>query len=369
MKILFVGDPHFKKDNANETNMMTEQIYGIIKNESPNIIVILGDLLHYHEKHYTNQHVNSYLFIDIIHTYMPIGSILIILIGNHDRVNNKVYMTNEHVFNPYKKWSNTYIVDTITPISYKYNEKEFKILAIPYIETGRFAEALVSKGYATFSERLKNVYGTKNFKMSEYLNDITYNLQEINLVLCHQEFLKCKMNAIESTDGDYYPDHLPMCVSGHIHEEDELQKNLYYPGTPLQHIHTDTRDKILSMFIYDDNFNLTTNQRIKLNIPKKIQLTMTPQELLSFQPPDNSIVKIKLVGNTNENTDVMKLDYVVNLQKAGVIIVASETVKQVHNLCLPQKDTKTNISFHQRLDQSFQIQPQTIQDIYKIVKK
>lgn len=366
-KILFIGDPHFKKDNGNETALMTQQMYNIITFENPNVIVILGDLMHYHEKSYTPQHVNSYRFIDILHTYMPIGSILIILIGNHDRMNNKVFMNDEHVFNPYKKWPNTYIIDTITPINIKFNEKEFKILAIPYVETGRFTEVLTSKGYANFSEKLKTIYGTKNFKMSEYLNEITYNLKDINLVLCHQEFLKCKMNSIESAEGDFYPIDLPMCVSGHIHDEDELQPNLYYPGTPIQHSYGDSKDKCLSIFIYDENFKMIKNRRLALDIPKKLQFTMTPQELLSFVPPPNSNIKIKLKGNAQENADIMKLDYVVELLRKGIIITSSETAHQLSQISLPQKDTKINVPYNQRLIQYMNTQSPELQNIFKSI--
>ncbi len=368
MKILFIGDPHFKKDNGNETALMTKQMYNIMLNEKPNITIILGDILHYHEKSYTNQHVDSYKFIDTIYTYMPLGGILIILIGNHDRINNKIFLTDEHVFNPYKRWANIYIVDTVTQINYKYFDKEFKILAVPYVEVGKFAEALATKGYAKFSDKLKEVYGTKGFKMSEYLNEITYNM-DINLVLSHQEFLKCKMNSIESLEGDYYPLYLPMNVSGHIHEEDELQPNLYYPGSSTQLLHSDTRDKSLSLFIYDENFNIAQRKRIKLDIPKKIQLIMTPQELLTFVPPENSKIKIKLKGNIQENADVMKLDYVIKLQQLGVLIVPSETAHQIVQIEIPPKDSKTNISFNNRLYDYIKTQPEIIQNIFEEIKK
>jgi predicted phosphodiesterase len=367
MKILFIGDPHFKRDNGNETTLMTDQISDILKINKPNIIIILGDLCHYHEKTYTGQQHRTFKFIENIHTYMPLGSILIILIGNHDRINNKVYMTDEHIFNPYKKWGNTYIIDTITPIDYKYDNKFFKILAIPYIEVGRFAESLMDKGYAQFSQKLKDIYGTKNFKMIENLNEITYNLNDINLVVCHQEFLKCKMNSILSTEGDYYPLDLPMCVSGHIHDEDQLQTNLFYPGTPIQHSYGDTKDKALSMYIYDENFKIAAHKRISLNIPKKLQFVMTPSELLSFIPPENSIIKIKLKGHTQELNDIMKLDYVKKLQESGVVIVKCETLQHLPLMC--EKEAKTHISYQKRLYDVMEKQNPDLQSIFNNIIK
>jgi isoleucyl-tRNA synthetase len=42
-----------------------------------------------------------------------------LIIGNHDRPNNSVFLTNEHTFNSMKQWENTYVVDKVTDITLK----------------------------------------------------------------------------------------------------------------------------------------------------------------------------------------------------------------------------------------------------------
>ena len=149
MKILTIGDPHFKKDNANETSLMVDKLTTLIWQEKPDMIVILGDIGHDFNDVGTSRNVRIFNFINTIYESMSINCKLFILIGNHDRVNNKIFMTDEHSFNAYKRWERLEIIDSIhiEIINHK------KYVFVPYVPTGKFNEALETKKLAFFSRR------------------------------------------------------------------------------------------------------------------------------------------------------------------------------------------------------------------------
>ena len=48
--ILVIGDPHFKNDNTLETDLMHTEIIKLLISKPFKFVVILGDILHKHEK-------------------------------------------------------------------------------------------------------------------------------------------------------------------------------------------------------------------------------------------------------------------------------------------------------------------------------
>ena len=49
-KVLVVGDQHFKIDNIPLINKFIQRLVNIIDDKKPDFIVLLGDLLHTHER-------------------------------------------------------------------------------------------------------------------------------------------------------------------------------------------------------------------------------------------------------------------------------------------------------------------------------
>lgn len=349
IKILIIGDPHIKNDNAEQTNLMTNQICELIKIENPNIIVVLGDVLHKHEKIDLYPYHRAEKFMSSIHLVKSIDTHLYLLIGNHDRPNNSIYLTDEHAFNAFKFWPNTFIVDVVKIINYG----DFKILCVPYVHTGRFGEALSTLNLTSpLSDDSSCLNKSTN---TEYL----YHLDDINIVFAHQEFRGAKMSSIESIDGDLYPSHLPLCISGHIHDFHKLQENLIYVGTPIQHGYTDTIDKTISILDYDCNYKLINHRRIALNIPKKILYTLTSEDLSKFVPEANSQIKIKLIGTSEEIKNTMKMEYVKKLISSGIKIVPTETDNKILNYNIIN-EVKTKISFRERLNNAISLEKDDI---------
>lgn len=80
IKIIAVGDQHFQINNIPDVELFIEKITKLVKEKKPDFVVLLGDLLHTHERLHTIPLNKAYKFIDNIRkeckTY--------ILVGNHD---------------------------------------------------------------------------------------------------------------------------------------------------------------------------------------------------------------------------------------------------------------------------------------------
>lgn len=353
-KVLVIGDPHFKSDNTTETDLMTTQLRALIIEEKIDLVVVAGDVLHKFEKIDLYSLKRATEFLKVIH---DVSKRLIILVGNHDRPNNNVYLTDEHGFNALKEWTRTTVVDNVQI----HDEIMGRFVYIPYVPTGRFGEALATKN-------LKPPY------------------TGITTIFAHQEFKGAKMNAITSNEGDTWALENPLCVSGHIHDFDVLQPNLIYVGTPLQHGYADTSDKTVSIFHYSlkpaDTLPLpgenkeaspvrstmVKHQRVSLKIPKHIQVTLTPEELATYVVPPLTHVKIKVRGDPTVIKEIMKLDHVIKLiQTHGVKIVAVDTNVSVQAdlLALPTEAPKVKVSFQNRVLDAVKAQTPGIQTAFK----
>jgi DNA repair exonuclease SbcCD nuclease subunit len=130
MKILTIGDPHFKVNNSKDLSVMCEKILDLIKQEHFDFIVIMGDILDRHET------INIYPFTQAIQFLNQCRQhvLTFVLIGNHDRPNNSTYQANYHPFLGMKQTNNLVIIDEI--LHYEIKEKNF--LFCPYFYPGTF---------------------------------------------------------------------------------------------------------------------------------------------------------------------------------------------------------------------------------------
>lgn len=259
VKILCIGDPHFKTSNARDTTEMHQEIKLLLENNYV-ACVVLGDILDTFERINLDCYKRAIDFLHDIHQKTK----LILLIGNHDRVNNQEYQTERHMFGPLEKWENTFIVWKTTDVKIE----NFKFLCVPYVPTGKFKEAIQD-----------------------------FNIQDYDLVFAHQEFKGAKLGRIISENGDEYSLDYPTCISGHIHDYDVLQENLIYSGTPYQLSFNDTPNK----YVLEVNFNPELRiKKKKLNLTKKIQLKLTLDELQEFIPDEDKIYNLTLLGNSKD---------------------------------------------------------------------
>ena len=281
MKVLVIGDPHFKTSNVKETDEMTESILKIAKENSPTFIVILGDVLDRHELIHVSPLVRANKFIfnlsEVAKTYL--------LIGNHDLKNNRQFLSEEHPFYSMKNMKNIVIVDKT--ICEEINGNIFTM--VPYVPPGMFMKAL----------------------------ELQENWTKSCLIFAHQEFKGCRMGALVSEEGDEWNIKYPPVISGHIHNYQELN-NIIYVGTPIQHGYDDSIDKTISLLNFDgDKFN---QKRLSLECRKKKIVRITTAEVMTYQPEENCDLRICITGTPGEIKGIIKHPSISKWKSKGINI-------------------------------------------------
>lgn len=312
VNILFIGDPHFQIGNITEINIFIEKIIDIANSKKPDLIIIAGDLLHTHERLHTIPLNKAHDFINsmrkISKTY--------VLVGNHDYIQNQQFLTTNHWMNAMKEWSNTVIVDSVI-VEYI---KDKKFIFCPYVPNGRFEEAL-------------------NTLKSDKWDDAT-------CIFAHQEFFGCKMGGIISTEGDKWDLNNPFVVSGHIHQKQILQKNIYYSGSALQHSFGDSEDNIIPFFTFFNNEYKI--DEINLNLPRKKIVYMNIDDIDKYIINEDSDDKIKITikGDYNEFKSLKKSKKYKEMIDAGLKIVfkPKKIIQPIKN-----DDIKINTDFNKIL--------------------
>jgi len=253
MNVLLIGDPHFKINNSAETEVFSRETIKYVEKEKDNIafIVILGDVLHTHEKVHLQPLCQATNFIKALAKI----KYTFVLIGNHDRINNRVFLTEEHGLVGLKNHSNIQIVDKV---------KKFKqFIFVPYVEPGRFQEAL---------------------------DTIDFDMSEIRAIFAHQEFCGVNMKTHISEIGDKWSLENPPIFSGHIHSYQIPQKNIIYTGTPYQIDFSENGDKFLLLLkLNSDNYE---TEKIFLPVIKKKTIHIKADQLKELILEDKIIYRI-----------------------------------------------------------------------------
>jgi len=260
VKILVIGDPHFKPGLTLEGKQLCTEVEKLLNENFYDLTVVLGDVLDTFERMYLPSFDQAIEFLGMIQKY----TMLVVLIGNHDRINNQEYLTTLHPFNSLKNWPNTIVVDK--PCTLKFGEEIFGFA--PYVPTGRFSEAIA---------------------------DIP---DTVSAIFAHQEFKGAKMGAIISEHGDEWGLDKPLCVSGHIHQFDQLQPNLIYVGTPFQQSFNDPGTKAVMEFEFENG--LSNMKRIELKIWKKKSVELNIEKFKKFVFEEETFYNVYLQGTLKE---------------------------------------------------------------------
>jgi DNA repair exonuclease SbcCD nuclease subunit len=284
--VLFIGDPHFQVDNIPEINIFLDKLEELARTQNPTIICIGGDILHTHERLHTIPLNKAY---DLVERMRKITKTYV-LVGNHDAINNQIFLTDNHWMNGMKEWSNVVIVDKVEHLDINGVHMVF----CPYVPPGRFQEALNS------NER-------------EWRNS--------HCIFAHQEFAGCKMGAIVSVDGDKWPEDYPFIVSGHIHENQRPQKNVYYPGSAMQHAFGESDKNIISIISWDDSGEHVITEH-DLDMPRKRIIYTNIEDVTELEPPKtDDKIKITISGNYEEFKTFKKSQKYRDIVKTGTKVV------------------------------------------------
>jgi DNA repair exonuclease SbcCD nuclease subunit len=262
----------------------------LVKKEKPEFIVVLGDLLHTHERLHTIALNKAYEFIKSLREFAPV----FVIVGNHDYIQNQQFLTQNHWMNGMKEWEGVKIVDEVVFFE--------DFVFCPYVPNGRFEEALNTS--------------KKDWKKSR-------------CIFAHQEFFGCKMGAIVSVEGDKWGEEHPFVVSGHIHSKQWPQKNVYYTGSAMQHAFGESEDTTIAVFDFlEERYEL---REVDLGLKHKKIVYLDMEKADSFEYKGDDEVKLTIRGNYDEFKAFKKGEKYKSLVKSGVKVafkIDKETEKE-----------------------------------------
>ena len=271
LKILAIGDPHFRTKYIKTIDQFIQQTIDLVKALTTDMVVVLGDTLHHHERTDSECHVRAIKWFKSLSTITK----LVVLIGNHDRRNNSDFQTEYHFFTGLTEHKNIWIVDKATSLSLVIGQMKHRLVFVPYVPPQRFQEAL---------DTLET--------------NITDNVPTV--IFAHQEFKGAKMGAIISEIGDEWDLNNPLVISGHLHECQTPQENIFYCGTPYQTTYSEDANKGVYLFTFK-NSKTPEIKRVKLNLRVKSSVTIAPNELNDFVLPNSNMdLRIIVVGKHEE---------------------------------------------------------------------
>lgn len=286
VKVLCVGDPHIQVTNLPEVDIFMEKLINLATEQQPDIIVILGDTLHTHERLHTLALNKAYELIN----NMRLISKTYVLVGNHDIINNSQFLMENHWLTSMKEWNNTVIVDSVVVDTI--NEQKF--VFTPYVPPGRFIEAL---------------------------NTIGDEWKTADCIFAHQEFAGCKMGAIISVEGDNWDVKYPHVISGHIHSRQTPQKNVYYPGSAMQNAFGESEKNIIPIVTFQKSLPHKLEE-VDLLLARKKIVYMDVDDVDTYNVPETEDkIKVTLSGSYEEFKALKKTKKYKNLIDKGIKVV------------------------------------------------
>jgi DNA repair exonuclease SbcCD nuclease subunit len=276
LNVLCIGDIHIQTSNTVDIRIFIKKLLDYIEthNEKIDFIILMGDILHTHER----LHTIPFNIANELFEKLSLLKPLYVLVGNHDYINNSQFLSDNHWMNCFKNKYNIHIIDKVT----LYNNNNINIIMSPYVPDGRFIEALNT---------------TLNF-----------DWKQSNCIFGHQLLDGVKMGAILTENVEKWEETYPYLISGHIHDKQKVQNNLYYTGSSMQHAFGESYDKTISLVKINTNSNKIINiEEIDLNLPKK--------QILYYDIEDLDINK-----SLNENENILKklIDMIENSKQNNI---------------------------------------------------
>lgn len=337
VSVLVIGDTHFKISNVPETELFIDQITEIVEDKMPDFVVLLGDILDTFERLHTTPLNKAYEFINNIRKITP----TYVLVGNHDYINCAQFLTENHWMNFLKEWDNVTIVDNV--VIDKIGGEKF--IFVPYVFPGRFIEAL---------------------------NTNPNNWKDASCIFAHQEFHDCKFGTYNSVIGDKWDINYPLVVSGHIHLNQRVQENIYYPGSSLEHGYDSTKNIISYITFENKKFSI---YEIPLQLIEKKIYHVSINDIDDFILPDGiheEDIKLSISGDYNEFKSFKTTKKYKEIIKHGIKIIYKpkkiETkIKNENLLKIFEKNTNDLTNFKKIINDLIENENKDIKEVYELI--
>lgn len=319
LRILVEGDPHYKTSNLQEMKILESEIFRYLNsNDNIDLFVNLGDSLHTFRKTDLDPFLMCFKFMKKISSMKQ----TIMIIGNHDRKNNREFCSSNHFFHGLKKYGVT-VVDKPRVVFVK----KRPILCLPYVWKGDIDKLLKEK--------------VKVSDQKDCVATVEEWISRAHLVLAHHDFKgRLEGNSVRSDGWDWKGPGL--VISGHIHTYSFPQPKVCYIGTPMQENFGELNDKALGLVKLSSSgekcFSVIGEdvywsiERVFLNIPVKEVLKMSIKDLYSFEIPQNALIslKIKAFGTNAEKKGIIKSGIIEKLAQRSIIeFIETETNKVI----------------------------------------
>jgi len=200
--LLLFGDLHLRKGHLQQGEEACYALVAKAKEVSPDIIVLMGDVLHTHEM----AHITPFKLLEGLLDDLRKIAPVYVLVGNHDFKSATEDQTGEHFLGPYKKWAKVKVIDRVSEVTLGGHT----IVATPYLPYGKFCSSV---------------------------EEVVEDLDQVDLILTHQPFL------VVDPKAEVLPRDYPVVYSGHIHDKCHPQSNLHYIGSSCQENYSEKPDK------------------------------------------------------------------------------------------------------------------------------
>lgn len=298
--VLAIGDMHFADRSLAILPLVCHQLLEWISKICPDHVVHLGDFLDRFGNINSKRLVEATTFLGQASDLCP----SIAVIGNHDIPKKRAFLSPNHGFSALHRWNpaRMRVADTK---AIEFCVKGFWFRAVPYCPNGRLWEAL-----SPINER------------------------KYSATFCHQELKGHHMEHLTGATGDPWPLGSGLAVAGHLHEHRFLPASashdeILYTGSPYQDNYTESPDKSISLLTFNSDGSWKED-RIFLDLPKKIKLCMLTSQYALWEPLPNTIYTLILSGGSAENAQQ-------SASEKSKQIRASGTVTFVHS------DTEVNM--------------------------
>jgi len=242
--VLFIGDPHFRKDNVAQTERYADECVRIFEKCPPGTIcLVAGDVL---DSHGIIHQKPMQRAINFFYRLMNIGQV-VVLVGNHDYITNQEYLSTNHWMYGMEKWpSRMKIVSK--PIMFR------NMVFMPYVPSGRMIEALdTTLGHNVWTNA--------------------------HCVFAHQEVYGVVHGGVASTTSDRWFVNYPPLISGHIHTSQRISENVFYPGSVISHSFGESGDSEVYLIELLPQRQVSL-QPITISVPRRKNIVLRFDEII-----------------------------------------------------------------------------------------